>query len=266
MTSTCPCTYENLIGNFSLLAGDLIEVIHGIYSHWAVYIKFDKEHKVHYVVHLSGTLDDKKSAWRAIRRFSPYSISRSSMKKCSSVGSLVPTVQYDNLKDVVGNYLCRVNNDKDRMLRPFQAYEIVGRAMNELGKSQYNILFANCEHFVNYCRYGSKMSYQVDNVVSALVGVSVTALTESSPAGMIAGLAFSLSCKALNHYRNKLSRHLSSFDNLFARFEVFKSKKTNLLLDQQSHISSATNVPVALVLRIIIFLPIKGSSATVSHA
>ena len=41
--------------------------------------------------------------------------------------------------------------------------------MSELGKRKYNLIFTNCEHFVNWARYGSKSSLQVG--VSGFMGV-----------------------------------------------------------------------------------------------
>ncbi|WP_342443839.1 lecithin retinol acyltransferase family protein [Geobacillus sp. FSL W8-0032] len=36
--------------------------------------------------------------------------------------------------------------------------EIISRAYSRLGEKRYNLVFNNCEHFVNWCRSGGKMT------------------------------------------------------------------------------------------------------------
>ncbi|STQ85615.1 hypothetical protein LS73_004105 [Helicobacter muridarum] len=44
---------------------------------------------------------------------------------------------------------------------PFEAKEIVQRARDRLGEDKYNLIFNNCEHFVNWCIYDKEFSTQV---------------------------------------------------------------------------------------------------------
>ncbi len=43
--------------------------------------------------------------------------------------------------------------------------EIVSRAKSRLNESSYNLVFNNCEHFVNWCIHGVDRSDQVNNVI-----------------------------------------------------------------------------------------------------
>jgi hypothetical protein len=63
-------------------------------------------------------------------------------------------------------------NDHDvkiHLIQRFNADERVERAMSKLGEDSYNAVFNNCEHFVNWCFFGLKISSQV-NVVAATAG------------------------------------------------------------------------------------------------
>ena len=51
--------------------------------------------------------------------------------------------------------------------------EIVKRAYKKLAETKYNVVFNNCEHFVNYCVYGIKYSKQTNMILKPLTrGVS----------------------------------------------------------------------------------------------
>jgi hypothetical protein len=53
---------------------------------------------------------------------------------------------------------------------PFEADEIVARAMSRLGERRYSLLVNNCEHFVSWCRLGVPRSLQVEEGVEAFTG------------------------------------------------------------------------------------------------
>ncbi|BFZ05768.1 hypothetical protein BsWGS_08807 [Bradybaena similaris] len=47
--------------------------------------------------------------------------------------------------------------------------EIIERARSLLGKGrQYNLFTENCEHFVNWCRYGQRVSEQANGFIGGL--------------------------------------------------------------------------------------------------
>jgi cell wall-associated NlpC family hydrolase len=55
---------------------------------------------------------------------------------------------------------------KSHLVCVYDAEERVERAFSKLGEDSYNLIFNNCEHFVNWCFNGFKTSSQVNNAVS----------------------------------------------------------------------------------------------------
>ena len=58
------------------------------------------------------------------------------------------------------NYIC----EKVYFLffgRALSNEDIVSRAISKVGEVGYNIMFSNCEHFANWCRYNIQRSEQV---------------------------------------------------------------------------------------------------------
>ena len=59
--------------------------------------------------------------------------------------------------EVINHFLC-----------VFDEQERVERAYSKLGEDSYNLIFNNCEHFVNWCFNGVKTSSQVNTPISAV--------------------------------------------------------------------------------------------------
>lgn len=68
-------------------------------------------------------------------------------------------------------YQWRKNNDKDKDYRASPVHKIIERAISavEEGKSKYNFIFHNCEHFASFCRYGVELSYQITEFQGRLI-------------------------------------------------------------------------------------------------
>uniref|UniRef100_A0A3P9H9B1 LRAT domain-containing protein n=1 Tax=Oryzias latipes TaxID=8090 RepID=A0A3P9H9B1_ORYLA len=114
--------------------GDLIEIIRGNYSHWAVYVGNG------YVVHFGA----------------PKSQSG------SSIGGVDGIVMKEKLEDVAGKDKWRVNNSLDKKYKPLPPDEIVKKACSLVGVSlKYHLTKYNCEHFATEMRYGKAESRQV---------------------------------------------------------------------------------------------------------
>uniref|UniRef100_A0A3P9H857 LRAT domain-containing protein n=1 Tax=Oryzias latipes TaxID=8090 RepID=A0A3P9H857_ORYLA len=115
--------------------GDLIEIIRGNYSHWAVYVGNG------YVVHFGA----------------PKSQSG------SSIGGVDGIVMKEKLEDVAGKDKWRVNNSLDKKYKPLPPDEIVKKACSLVGVSlKYHLTKYNCEHFATEMRYGKAESRQTD--------------------------------------------------------------------------------------------------------
>uniref|UniRef100_A0A3P9IWT9 LRAT domain-containing protein n=1 Tax=Oryzias latipes TaxID=8090 RepID=A0A3P9IWT9_ORYLA len=110
--------------------GDLIEIIRGNYSHWAVYVGNG------YVVHFGAP--------------------------SSSIGGVDGIVMKEKLEDVAGKDKWRVNNSLDKKYKPLPPDEIVKKACSLVGVSlKYHLTKYNCEHFATEMRYGKAESRQV---------------------------------------------------------------------------------------------------------
>ncbi|KAH9504461.1 hypothetical protein Btru_063699 [Bulinus truncatus] len=55
-----------------------------------------------------------------------------------------------------------VANNDEKLGKPADAAEIEERAIRKKGKFEYNVIFNNCKHFANFCRYGKEYSSQTD--------------------------------------------------------------------------------------------------------
>lgn len=63
---------------------------------------------------------------------------------------------------------------RTHVLRLHDHAECVARARSRLGEDDYNLVFNNCEHFVNWCVYGVRFSHQVNRVVAILANRLMT--------------------------------------------------------------------------------------------
>jgi hypothetical protein len=79
------------------------------------------------------------------------------------------TIEETSLEEFAQSEEVKVLSSK---LRVYDRQESVSRAYESIGEGSYNIVFNNCEHFVNWCIYGVKFSKQVNNVVVRTLGVA----------------------------------------------------------------------------------------------
>ncbi|XP_011492377.1 HRAS-like suppressor 3 [Oryzias latipes] len=122
--------------------GDLIEIIRGNYSHWAVYVGNG------YVVHFGAP----------------------NAQSGSSTGGVDGIVMKDKLEDVAGKDKWRVNNSLDKKYNPLPPDEIVKKACSLVEVSlKYHLTTYNCEHFATEMRYGKAESRQVLQTVQSTV-------------------------------------------------------------------------------------------------
>ncbi|MXQ90703.1 hypothetical protein E5288_WYG016024 [Bos mutus] len=138
--------------------GDLIEIVRGPYSHWAVYVGGG------YVVHLAPLSEIAGAGGASIM---------------SAVADRA-IVKKERLCDVVGRDPYRVNNKHDDKYNPFPPSKIVQWAEELVGRELcYSLTSKNCEHFVNELRYGVSRSDQVRDAVTAatISGVGLIALS-----------------------------------------------------------------------------------------
>ncbi|NXH44107.1 HRSL1 enzyme, partial [Dicaeum eximium] len=120
--------------------GDLIEIKHPVYEHWALYMGNG------YVIHVTA-LDVNAP---------PLSASS------STILTRKAKVRKELLEEVVGSDAWDVNNKYDYYRTPFPMEEIIRRAEQWIDRVvPYGLFFKNCEHFVTKLRYGGGVSWQV---------------------------------------------------------------------------------------------------------
>ncbi|XP_046927572.1 uncharacterized protein LOC124505623 isoform X1 [Lynx rufus] len=120
--------------------GDLIEILHIGYEHWAIYVGDG------YVIHLTPPSDLLGASFSII---------------CSVLSSKA-VVRQELLRDVVGHCRYRVNNHLDHKYKPRPVKVIICSAKKKIGEEmEYRLLGKNCEHFVTDLRYGVPHSRQV---------------------------------------------------------------------------------------------------------
>ncbi len=145
--------------------GDLIAFDRGLFYHWAVYI--GKGEIVHY-------------------------------QKRNGDGEII--------REHLNDYLRRtkIRSYEKKELGPlngavfsagFSGSDVAQRALGLVGEKGYNALFKNCEHFAKWCKYGTKMSEQTENIVERAVVVTSTFLGASVGGGSV-GIGASLGLTA----------------------------------------------------------------------
>ncbi|XP_059140083.1 phospholipase A and acyltransferase 3-like [Physella acuta] len=167
--------YSHNLDTFNKLRpGDRIEFKRGIYSHWGLYIGEGK------VVHLAGENDDGINA--QVKPEHLFTICGKTFNKAR--------VTVDDFWDIVLEDKACINNSRDKKCSPLEVAEIIANATAKIGEEGYSLLYGNCEHFVNWCRYGVSKSEQVDTFltgvatgIASLVTIAVTyALLRSNKA------------------------------------------------------------------------------------
>ncbi|XP_056012804.1 phospholipase A and acyltransferase 3-like [Ostrea edulis] len=148
--------------------GDLLEFPRGLYSHWAVYIGKEE------VVHLTGNGNGNDIG----NSGQVFTICGKTFKKAE--------VKKESIWNVVSDSLVRINNSKDRHIRPRPAHAIVREALSKQGEVGYNVLWKNCEHFTSLCRYGVIRSDQADKALLGTI-IAVPAIIIGAIGGLTSG-------------------------------------------------------------------------------
>ncbi|KAF7642275.1 hypothetical protein LDENG_00261040, partial [Lucifuga dentata] len=119
--------------------GDLIEIFHGAYQHWAVYIGN------HEVVHMIPPNEDLGVLGGLL----------------TLIDSSTAKVRRQKIWEVVGSHRYHVNNLLDDTYQPRDRRAIVRDACRMVDRElPYCVATQNCEHFVTELRYGKRESRQ----------------------------------------------------------------------------------------------------------
>ena len=111
--------------------GDIVFTDRGLYKHYGIYVGHDS------VIHFAGPKGHEIEASRA---------------------DIIET----SVEDFLRGDLLEIQDDDGR--EPLPKREIIRRARSKLYscKGDYSLLFNNCEHFANWCRYDEHTSSQVE--------------------------------------------------------------------------------------------------------
>ncbi|KAK6171218.1 hypothetical protein SNE40_019453 [Patella caerulea] len=124
--------------------GDIVKFERGWFSHYGVYVGNTD------IVHLMGD--------------SPNELLGTSQG--------ISVVKKENFWDVANKSKAFKHNRDGVNFRPSDKKTIVNRAMSRVGdNSDYHVIYKNCEHFANWCRYDAEDSSQVNVVLTTLAAV-----------------------------------------------------------------------------------------------
>lgn len=140
-----------------LQIGDHLLVCRNLYTHYGLYIGN------HQVIHYAGLAN----------------------------GLGTEPVKIDTLEDFIGEMGKNGLTICPHLQRKFSAEDSVLRAKKRLGEDKYNVIFNNCEHFVNWCIEGENYSPQVANTVKNT--------TVGAIAGVVLGMLGVAVVKALSN-------------------------------------------------------------------
>lgn len=82
----------------------------------------------------------------------------------------------------------------------FPRAEVVQRAHRRLGEDKYNLVFNNCEHFVNWCIYDIHISHQVTSATTAALAALPNTRIAASLTSSVGAIKGYLSGK-IDHYQ-----------------------------------------------------------------
>ena len=130
--------FKHDILDSALKRGDVVGVHRSFYDHYGIYTGSE-------VIHFSGEpglmeilkLKPTTSAW----------IRRSTLDEFKNGAENIFIINFEQILFP--------------SLHIYSPSETVRRAESQIGKSGYNILFRNCEHFALWCKTGRKISIQV---------------------------------------------------------------------------------------------------------
>ncbi|CAL1536747.1 unnamed protein product [Lymnaea stagnalis] len=169
MSGKGPNYLHNLEVFNQLRPGDRVQFQRRIYSHWGIYFGNGK------IIHLAG--EDNDGINGKVKPEHLFTICGRTFDKAR--------VSIDDFWDVVGQDKAYLNNSKDKLWSPLDVDSILNNALQKIGEVKYSLIYSNCEHFVNWCRYGNNKSDQVDSVITGLAAGGTVAFA----AGVIYAIA-----------------------------------------------------------------------------
>lgn len=138
----------------SFLRGDVLEVSRTHFTHYGIYLG---ENRVAHLMPdiLLALTNDKERTQKVV----------SNKRLLLGVICKVASIRVDSVEDFAYGADILVNHlDETLKKKSLLNEEVARRAEQQLGLTPYSLLWNNCEHFVTYCRYGSRISPQAEKV------------------------------------------------------------------------------------------------------
>ena len=152
--------------------GDVIKVNRGAYDHYGVYALNNNDEPS--VIHYTGATGPADFNGM-VRETSLKEFLNGA--KYFTVCSFPEDINELNNNKLNNSPLYLVWQEVKKSLRKdyhlYSGSETVARARSQLGKTGYNLICNNCEHFAVWCRTGVKESSQVNNIIDMLISLSV---------------------------------------------------------------------------------------------
>lgn len=140
--------------SFPYKRGDLLEVKRTLFIHSGIYLGDNK------VAHLMPDI-------MPILTSNEKKINSVVTNKRLIIGCIYKkaSIRVDTVEDFAYGASILVNSMDSRVkMQPLPQEEVARRAEKLVGEIPYSLLWNNCEHFATYCRYGSPISQQTDEV------------------------------------------------------------------------------------------------------
>ncbi|XP_006884556.1 PREDICTED: lecithin retinol acyltransferase [Elephantulus edwardii] len=136
----------------SFLRGDVLEVPRTHFTHYGIYLGDNRV--AHMMPDILLTLTDDQALTRKVV---------SNKRLILGVIGRVAAIRVDTVEDFAyGGDILANHLDESLQKAALVNEEVARRAEKMLGMTSYSLLWNNCEHFVTYCRYGTRISPQAD--------------------------------------------------------------------------------------------------------
>lgn len=134
--------------------GDLLEVPRTLFTHFGIYLGDNKV--AHLMPDILPALTSNKSQIQKVV---------TNKRLLLGVIYKYALVRVDTVEDFAfGSPVLLNAMDTTLRRQPLAAEEVARRAEKLIGHIPYSLLWNNCEHFVTYCRYGTAVSLQTEQV------------------------------------------------------------------------------------------------------
>lgn len=134
--------------------GDLLEVPRTLFTHFGIYLGDNRV--AHLMPDILPVLTSNTSQIQKVV---------TNMRLLLGVIYKYASIRVDTVEDFAYGSPILLNTMDTTLRRPpLAAEEVARRAEKLIGHIPYSLLWNNCEHFVTYCRYGTAVSLQTEQV------------------------------------------------------------------------------------------------------